>query len=340
MFRKNESDAAMYHYQQLLEKKKTHYQALSKLITLLRRAGKMEDAPRFLKLAERSSPRAQHEPGFRFCKGLLYRAQNNPHEAIREFNAVRQSGEWGDTATEHMVEIYLAPDNEALWEDGESKDADEGIRVAEKLLRELPNTPLTPKQKVLQAYTLMAKKNKASMDAAMGRLDEILSADRDHVPALLALSTALMIQNSTAKARNQLKRIARMPYDQNLGDEFVRAWLMLADIYVTSGKYDMAQELCKRCLQFDRSCAKAWEYMGSIMEKEQSYKDAAEHYEQAWKYMNEANAPIGYKLAFNYLKARRFVDAIDVCHKVLAQFPDYPKIRKDVLERARAGLRP
>lgn len=24
----------------------------------------------------------------------------------------------------------------------------------------------------------------------------------------------------------------------------------------------------------------------------------------------------GYKLAFNYLKAKRFVDAIDVCHKV------------------------
>ena len=25
---------------------------------------------------------------------------------------------------------------------------------------------------------------------------------------------------------------------------------------------------------------------------------------------------IGYRLGFNYLKARRFVDAIDVCHKV------------------------
>lgn len=25
---------------------------------------------------------------------------------------------------------------------------------------------------------------------------------------------------------------------------------------------------------------------------------------------------IGYKLAFNYLKGKRYVDAIDVCHKV------------------------
>lgn len=33
--------------------------------------------------------------------------------------------------------------------------------------------------------------------------------------------------------------------------------------------------------------------MGFIMEKEQSYKDAAYHYEQAWKFSNNANPMIG-----------------------------------------------
>ena len=47
----------------------------------------------------------------------------------------------------------------------------------------------------------------------------------------------------------------------------------------------------------------------------------------------------GYKLAFNYLKARRYVDTIDVCHKVLQNNPSYPKIRKDILEKARQLLR-
>ena len=56
--------------------------------------------------------------------------------------------------------------------------------------------------------------------------------------------------------------------------------------------------------------------MGFIMEKEQSYKDAAGNYELAWKYGNKSNPNIGYKLAFNYLKARRHVDAIDICHHV------------------------
>lgn len=72
----------------------------------------------------------------------------------------------------------------------------------------------------------------------------------------------------------------------------------------------------------------------------QAYKDAAMHYENAWRYENEASPAVGYRLAFNYLKAKKMVEAVDVCHKVLKAFPQYPKIRKDVLDKARAGLRP
>ena len=79
--------------------------------------------------------------------------------------------------------------------------------------------------------------------------------------------------------------------------------------------------------------------MGLVMEKEQSYRDAGDHYEQAWKFEGEASATVGYKLAFNYLKARRYVEAINVCHKVLVMYPDYPKIKRDILEKARSSLR-
>ena len=80
--------------------------------------------------------------------------------------------------------------------------------------------------------------------------------------------------------------------------------------------------------------------MGLIMEKEASYKDAAEHYEQAWIFQKQSSAAVGYKLGFNYLKANRLVEAIDVANQVLKKFPDYPKIRKDILNKARAALRP
>jgi tetratricopeptide repeat protein 21B len=64
------------------------------------------------------------------------------------------------------------------------------------------------------------------------------------------------------------------------------------------------------------------------------------HTAQAWKYENQTSARVGFKLAFNYLKAERYVDAVDVCHKVLQQYPDYPRMKKDILDKARAGLRP
>lgn len=37
---------------------------------------------------------------------------------------------------------------------------------------------------------------------------------------------------------------------------------------------------------------------------------------------------------------QRYVNAIDVCQKVLAQHAAYPRIRKDILDKARALLRP
>lgn len=52
-----------------------------------------------------------------------------------------------------------------------------------------------------------------------------------------------------------------------------------------------------------QSCCRAYEYMGFIMEKEQSYKDAATNYELAWKYSHQANPAIGKAQA----EARRFI---------------------------------
>jgi tetratricopeptide repeat protein 21B len=75
------------------------------------------------------------------------------------------------------------------------------------------------------------------------------------------------------------------------------------------------------------------------MEKEASYKDAADNYDAAFKLENRQSPSIGYKLAFNYLKAKKYVDAIDVSHQVLKIVPDYPKIRKEILEKAQSCLR-
>jgi hypothetical protein len=39
------------------------------------------------------------------------------------------------------------------------------------------------------------------------------------------------------------------------------------------------------------------------------------------------------------LKTKKFVAAIDVCEAVLAQYPDYPRIKDEILKKAQLSIR-
>eukprot|EP00798_Chlamydomonas_sp_ICE-L_P019308 gene19309-25961_t len=344
MFHKENYETAIYHFQQLLERSPNHYGALSNLILLLRRAGRLEDVPKHFSNAEAASPKAIMEPGYHYCKGLHQRYINNPRESLKELNMARKDSKWGGQAIMHMVEIYLNPDNDCVWEEKENAETEESraaLATARNLMGQMRSQDTQSlRYRVLECYAQMSTKDFGQVEAALSRLLDMANQDPNNVPVLLAMATGFMILKQTPKARNQLKRVQKIQYKSVEADEFERSWLLLADIHIQGGKFDLAQDLCKKCLKYNKSCAKAWEYMGAIMEREQAYKDAAEHYEAAWKHENQASAVVGYKLAFNYLKAKRFVEAIDVCHKVIKAFPDYPKIRKDILEKARMGLKP
>ena len=116
---------------------------------------------------------------------------------------------------------------------------------------------------MLEAYVLIATKSKANIDNALGMLIEIVNDDHDNVPALLAMATCFMLLKQTPKARNQLKRVSKLPLNSAEADEFERSWLMPADIHIS--KFDLAQEMCKKCLKYNKSCAKAWELIGQVM---------------------------------------------------------------------------
>jgi len=91
------------------------------------------------------------------------------------------------------------------------------------------------------------------------------------------------------------------------------AWLLHADTFVGISKFDNAEEILRKCLKFNKSCGKAEEYMGLINEKENSYVDAALHYEKAFFLTNYKSLSIGYRLAFNYFKVKKFIECVDIC---------------------------
>jgi tetratricopeptide repeat protein 21B len=76
-----------------------------------------------------------------------------------------------------------------------------------------------------------------------------------------------------------------------------------------------------------------------INEREAVHKEASDNYQRAWEFGNKNQPNIGYKLAFNYMKDKRYTDAIDICNNVIQKFPEFPKIKKEILEKARQGFR-
>jgi len=347
MLRSNEFDEAIRYFGAMIEQAPgtANYGALEQLVRLVRRAGRLSEAPRFLRLAEKSSPGAAIHPGYHFCKGLYNKYSRNLPEALVELNQARKDSEWGVKAAAEMLDVYLDPSGIATDPALELPAAlpePETVRAARSLRQELEEARhLKPAQVSLyKAYELLLTGSRQAVEDSLNHFSDVVSQEKESAAALLGLSYALILLKQDAKARNHLKRISKMVYTSEEAEALEKGYLLYADMHVHNGKNDLAQELCRKCLTHNKSCARAWEVQGLIFEKDGAHSDAAQVYEMAWQYDNQRNPQVGYKLAFNYLKAKRYVEAINVCHSVLKVQANYPKMRKEILDKARASLRP
>lgn len=92
-------------------------------------------------------------------------------------------------------------------------------------------------------------------------------------------------------------------------------------------------------LKHNASNVKAEEYMGLIKEKERAYVDASTHYEKAFEMSSRKNSAVGFRLAFNYLKAERLIDCIDIAKEVLKVAPNFPNVQEELINKARVLIR-
>lgn len=347
LLKSEEQEEAVKPLQTLLGAIPNNYRALAKMITLLRRSGKLDEAPAFISAAERSDKRSGGHAGLRYCKGLYGWYTNDVIKAVSEFNLARKDVDWGPEALQHMIELYLNPDQDGAWEDkegvGETKlddVASNNIAVADRLLKELkPISRDKQRYTLLENYYLLATKQKGNVDKAMQSFIGMLEQDPDSLPAVLGMATGFMIEKSQHKAHNLLKRVAKMEQKLSDGEDFEKANLLLAKFYVDKGKPELSEELCKRCLASNKSCSQAWEILGLSMEKDMQYDKAAYSYGMAWQLEFEASATVGFKYAFSLLKVKQPTQAMDVCEKVLEMYPDYPRMRQEILNKAMLMVR-
>lgn len=351
-FRRMDFENAAYHFSQLVLSKPTYWTALARLIEVMRRSGCLSDSLTFIERAEEAATSA--EPGLNFCKGLYEWYTCNPNGALRFFNSSRRDAEWGQQSVFNMIEICLNPDSE-LPSEGELNDTPEevdvnnsrtiALKTAERLLKELkPKTNVLDNEalnhKLLENFLLLATRQRGNIERALQNFTAIASQEefKENVGAIYGIAAAHTMIKQGQRAKNQLKRINKNAWTFEEAEYLERSWLLLADIYIQANKYDIASDLLQKVLKHNKSSYKAYELCGQIAEKEQSFKSAAVHLEQAWKYSGKQKPNIAHKLAYNFMKAKRFADAIDVCQQVLKIYPDYPSV-KEILEKSRNNLK-
>lgn len=259
--------------------------------------------------------------------------------------------DWGQQAILHMIDICLSPDDDFLGVgDSFSESVDNidsrtmAIEMAERLYKELKpshTTEIPFTHKLIQNFILLATKQKPNVERALQEFISIASQDsfKDSVGPILGMSNAYLMLKQGQRARNQLKRVVKNVWNYEDAEYLERCWLLLADHYIQSSKYEIAGDLIKRVLQYNKSCVKAYEYTGYIAEKDSNWKEASYNYDKAWKLSGKSKPGVGYKLAYTYLKSRQYADTIEIASQVLKEFPEYPKIRKDIYEKARSHLR-
>lgn len=210
--------APLLHYLALLP---ADYVVLEKAMTLLRRAGQLPEAKRLLSVCALHDQRAHTHPGYHYCVGLYARYTRDLGTAIASFNLARKDERWSVQALAHMIELYLNPDQEGIWEERDSSSAsfdgangnggagamdDETrlhIAAAEELLKALrPQVGEDdPRATVLENYCLLATRNKVAVDRAMASFAALLDANQEFLPAVLGMATGFMIERNPVGVR-------------------------------------------------------------------------------------------------------------------------------------------
>ena len=192
---------AAFHYRQIIEKNPLHFEALANYIDACSRIGELEKVEDIFQVVEKSK-RSKMEAGYIYCRGIYLRKLNKINDAMKQFVLCRKDAIWGERATFHLVELFLNPSDSTLGGEALNSATDVapeapkdwstdpefvGILTADQLIKELPKNPRSLRITVLESHGLMATKQKADIEKAIGNLMDVLTIDRDYIPALYVL---------------------------------------------------------------------------------------------------------------------------------------------------------
>ncbi|KAI5716850.1 hypothetical protein M8J76_013371 [Diaphorina citri] len=313
----------------------TNFTALARYIEIQRRLATLrQNVPTLLTKAGKCAT-----PGYYYCQGLYEWYTGNPLGALAQFNRAKHDPEWGQQSLHNMVEICLA--NPEIGGSNRGNGGNGSLETAESLIKEM--NPSSPEEemscKLLTNFIRCASHDRIEFEMALNEFTHLAQNEGTRVGASLGLAKCFVQQNQSSRARNILKLFAKAMWNFEEADYLESCWLLLAELHIQESRPDRASDLIKRTLSYNQSSAKSYELLATIAENREDYDDAVVQYTQACRIIGTSDLALHQKLASLLLKMKRYAEAIDVSQTIMKAHPSYPKVHKQIFEKAMVHLR-
>ncbi|KAH0786423.1 TPR Domain containing protein [Histomonas meleagridis] len=309
-------------------KKPTFYRTLVRVIEKSAQSGELNSIEElFEKCVETESA------GYNFCQGLYNIYKGAPQTALNYLNLCRSDPEWNTQALTLIFLIYVNPNRKYVWCEKKPLATSKDLEAAKKVLSRIDLNDI----RQYNALILLSQNTDESVNEALKIYNECDDNDLNIIIGRCKCFIRLDRQKEATRNLNGI--IHGKPNNSNI-NVFVEAFLIMTHISIKENQYDEAIKYVERAIELNQSCGKAWEMRANLFEMKKEYLEAADSYKHAWELSCKTDLGVGFKLAFNYMKGEDPVEAIKVAREILAQHPNYPKLKETIFLPCVAALRP
>jgi tetratricopeptide repeat protein 21B len=279
----------------------------------------------------------QQDPGYQFAYGVIAMYECRLNEALQAFSLCRHHESYKLQAIKFMLDIYLSIPATTTSQQQQVEPIQPAQESAATLLTELNAYAHLPAVQVMRARVLIHTHIKSEIQLAMEMLSTLLAQHPNHIPAIVELIYAQYLLGQRANAT--MKTLKQLEWVPQFAAELERAYCLMIDVAIRGYKYDKAKEMAERVISYNASSSKAYEYLGMIAEESGHYSDAVSAYEKAWKYRPISDPMMGYRFAFCAYKAGQYRMAIKVGKDVVAKYPEYARVKREIVDKAQCLFR-
>ena len=299
--------------------------SLVRLIELCARTGRIQLARLYISKAK------CNDSGFSFALGLFNHYIGNTQKALKNFQAACESNRWNVAAKIAMISILSNPERKYLWFEEDPLAPKESLKQCKQILESIKSEIDEMTYTLTRASMLCCANTTKTIGEADQIYTNIINETPGHIPAAVGLARCKVKVNDFARAKSLLTFVLSRKAFHEFFSYFEEAYLMMAYIVEKESNYNSAQHLIFLALELNLCSKKAWEMSATVHHKNKAYNEAANAYSHLWNLSAKKDPEVGYQFAYCAMKAKRYEQALIICHDVLEISPEYKDLKEKIL---------